>query len=43
VNRALAGVYRSGEIVKIFGQSFGNSIEPSPMLTAMYVMNALPE
>lgn len=43
VNRALAGVYRSGEIVKVFGQSFGSSIEPSPMLTAMYVMNALPE
>ena len=43
VNRALASMYRSGDVLGVFRQSFGNSIEPSPMLAAMYVMNALPE
>ncbi|HEY6133271.1 MAG TPA: amino acid ABC transporter substrate-binding protein [Rubrivivax sp.] len=43
VNRGLAGVYRSGEIRRVFAQAFGSGSEPSSMLVAMYTMNALPE
>ena len=43
VNRALSGIYRSGEIVTLFRLTFGPNAVPSPMLEAAYVMNALPE
>jgi ABC-type amino acid transport substrate-binding protein len=43
VNRALAGLYRSGDIVTVFRQSFGPNAMPSLMLEAAYVLNALPE
>jgi ABC-type amino acid transport substrate-binding protein len=43
VNRALAGIYRSGEIVTVFRLAFGTNTQPSRMLEAAYVLNALPE
>lgn len=43
VDRALSGVYRSGEIKNVFRQSFGSKIEPTPLLEAMFMLNALPE
>jgi ABC-type amino acid transport substrate-binding protein len=43
INRALSGIYRSGEIVTVFRLVFGPDAAPSPMLTAAYVINALPE
>lgn len=43
VNRALSETYRSGEIVQVFRQSFPSGAQPSPLLEAVYVLNALPE
>jgi ABC-type amino acid transport substrate-binding protein len=43
VNRALAETYRSGEIAKVFRQSFPAGTTPSPLIEAAYVLNALPE
>jgi ABC-type amino acid transport substrate-binding protein len=43
VNRALAETYRSGEIVNVFRQSFPAGTAPSPLIEAVYVLNALPE
>jgi len=43
VNRALAEIYRSGDIVQVFRQSFGPNALPSPMLEAAFVLGALPE
>lgn len=43
VNRALAETYRSGEIVQVFRESFPPGAQPSPLLEAVYVLNALPE
>ncbi|MEJ8825059.1 amino acid ABC transporter substrate-binding protein [Variovorax humicola] len=43
VNRALAETYRSGEIVKVFRQSFPPGTVPSQLMEAVYVLNALPE
>lgn len=43
VNRALAETYRSGEIVKVFRQSFPAGAAPSALIEAVYVLNALPE
>lgn len=43
VNRALSKIYRSGEIKTVFQQTFGNRIEPSPLLEAAFLLNALPE
>lgn len=42
VNRALARIYRSGDIVRVFRDSFSPAL-PSPLLEATYVLNALPE
>ena len=42
VNRALSEIYRSGEIVSVFRQSFGGAIAPSPLMEAVFVLNALP-
>ena len=43
-NRALAQVYRSGQIEQVYGRWFGQAgIKPSPVLTAMYGLQALPE
>ena len=43
VNRALAGLYRSGGIVEIYERWFGALGKPSPALQAMYMLNGLPE
>lgn len=43
VNRALAHIYRSGEIAAVFRQNLGAGMEPTPMLEAAYLLNALPE
>jgi ABC-type amino acid transport substrate-binding protein len=43
VNRALTQIYVSGEIEPIFGQWFGSLGRPSPLLAAMYILNAIPD
>jgi ABC-type amino acid transport substrate-binding protein len=43
VNRALAEIYRNGEIVNVYHQSFPAGTAPSPLIEAVFVLNALPE
>ena len=43
VNRTLANLYRSGEILPIFAKWFGAFGAPGPLLKAMYLLNGLPE
>ena len=43
VNRALAEIYRSGEIVPIYNRWFGDWGPPSRLLGAMYLLNSVPE
>jgi ABC-type amino acid transport substrate-binding protein len=43
VNRALAGLYRSGDIGAIYERWFGAFGKPSPALQLMYLLNGLPE
>jgi len=43
VNRALAGLYRSGDIVPIYDRWFGAFGKPSQAIQAMYLLNGLPE
>ncbi|HEY6281249.1 MAG TPA: amino acid ABC transporter substrate-binding protein [Burkholderiales bacterium] len=43
VNRALAGLYRSGEVLPIYDRWFGTFGKPGPELQAMYLLNGLPE
>ncbi|MDM0015389.1 amino acid ABC transporter substrate-binding protein [Variovorax sp. J22P168] len=43
VNRALAETYRNGDIVKVFRQSFPPGTNPSALVEAVYLLNALPE
>jgi ABC-type amino acid transport substrate-binding protein len=43
VNRALAGLYRSGEIVPIYDRWFGAFGKPTQAIQAMYLLNGLPE
>ena len=43
VNRALAELYRSGDIVPIYDRWFGVFGKPSQALQAMYLLNGLPE
>lgn len=43
VNRALAGLYRSGDIVAIYERWFGAFGKPSQAIQAMYLLNGLPE
>lgn len=43
VNRALAQIYRSGEIVPIYNRWFGDWGPPSRLLGAMYLLNSVPE
>ena len=43
-NRALAQIYRSGQIEQVYAQWFGKAgLRPSPVLTTMYMLSALPE
>jgi ABC-type amino acid transport substrate-binding protein len=43
VNRALARVYRSGEIMQIYDKWFGLLGRPGVLLSALYVLQAVPE
>jgi glutamate/aspartate transport system substrate-binding protein len=43
VNRALAGLYRSGAIAPIYEKWFGGFGKPSPAILSMYLLNGLPE
>ena len=43
-NRAIAQLYRSGQIEDLFNRWFGQvGMEPTPVLKAMYLLEALPE
>ena len=43
VDRQLSAIYRSGQIARIFGATFGPSVRPSPTLLTLYATAALPE
>jgi glutamate/aspartate transport system substrate-binding protein len=43
VNRALAGLYRSGGVAAIYERWFGAFGKPSAAIQAMYLLNGLPE
>ena len=43
VNRALAGLYRSREVVPIFEKWFGSMSTAGHLIGAMYIINGLPE
>jgi ABC-type amino acid transport substrate-binding protein len=43
VNRALAGLYRSGGVGPIYDRWFGSFGKPSQAIQAMFFLNALPE
>ena len=43
VDRALSGIYRSGEVVQILDHTFGDQFQLSPPLQALYLLAAIPE
>ena len=43
VNSSLAGIYRSGEILKIYDKWLGVLGRPGVLLSALYVLQAIPE
>jgi len=43
VNRTLAGMYRSREVVPIFEKWFGSMTTAGHLIAAMYIINGLPE
>jgi ABC-type amino acid transport substrate-binding protein len=43
VNRALAGLYRSGDVAAVYERWFGAFGKPSQAVQAMYLLNGLPE
>lgn len=43
VNRVLSRLYRSEQIIEIFGKWFGSLGKPSGLLQAMYILNGLPD
>jgi len=43
VNRALARLYRSEELGRVFVRWFGDMGQPTPVLDVMYLLGALPE
>jgi ABC-type amino acid transport substrate-binding protein len=43
VDRALSGIYRSGEVVQIFARTFGDQFRLSPTLQALYLISAIPD
>ncbi|HEX2441335.1 MAG TPA: amino acid ABC transporter substrate-binding protein [Methylomirabilota bacterium] len=43
VNRALAELYRSGEVIPVFEKWFESIRTAMPLIRAMYILNALPE
>jgi ABC-type amino acid transport substrate-binding protein len=42
VDRALSGIYRSGQIAAIFSHAFGAKTKPSQILQSLYLISALP-
>ena len=43
VNRVLAGLYRSGDVVPIYEKWFGSMSTAGNLIGAMYLINGLPE
>jgi ABC-type amino acid transport substrate-binding protein len=43
VDRALSHIYRDGEMVSIFAQTFGDKAKPSGIIDTLYVIAALPD
>jgi len=43
VDRALSGIYRSGEIAQILERTFGGNFQLSPMLQSVYLISAIPD
>jgi ABC-type amino acid transport substrate-binding protein len=43
VDRALSGIYKSGEIVQILARTFGDGFQLSPMLQSVYLISAIPD
>ena len=44
VNAALAEIFRSGEVVKIYDKWFGQKgLRRGPLLNAVYLLGAIPE
>jgi polar amino acid transport system substrate-binding protein/glutamate/aspartate transport system substrate-binding protein len=43
VDRALSHIYRNGEIVAIFAETFGGKAKPSGILETLYLIAALPD
>jgi glutamate/aspartate transport system substrate-binding protein len=43
VNRVLSNLYRSREVMQVYGRWFGKLGEPGNLLIAMYALHALPE
>jgi len=43
VNRALAAMYRTGEVAPIFEKAFGSMTTAAPVILNMYLINGLPE
>jgi ABC-type amino acid transport substrate-binding protein len=43
VNRALAALYRSGDVLGIYDRWFGSLGKPGDAIVAMYMLNGLPE
>ncbi|MGH7928246.1 MAG: hypothetical protein ACREQV_10670, partial [Candidatus Binatia bacterium] len=43
VNRALAELYRSGDVVPIYERWFGSFGSPTQAIRSMYLLNGLPE
>lgn len=43
VDRALSGIYRSGEILQILGRTFGGGFQLNPILQSLYLTSAIPE
>jgi ABC-type amino acid transport substrate-binding protein len=43
VNRVLAQLYRTGEVMSVYDRWFGRFGKPGPLLNAMFTLNALPE
>jgi len=43
VNRVLSRLYRSGQVLEVYGRWFGPLGRPSALLIAMYALHGLPE
>jgi ABC-type amino acid transport substrate-binding protein len=43
VDRALSGIYRSGQIAAVFAHTFGDQTQPSDTLKTLFLISALPE